>query len=326
MGCAYYARQEMRIPFVLGLALLLAPGVRAEKVVSDGVAVIVNDAVITYQDVELYISQARSLLEVQYGGQPQVLRQKMTELRQDGTEQLVERQLILDEFKTAGYNLPASIIDDTIEERIKQKYRNRVTFVQDLRARQQTWESFHQQQRDEIVVDAMRRRNVPQDTLISPQKILDYYQTNQATFAVGEQVRLRLIMLNKQAGDTGAARQLADDILRKIKEGAKFEEMAMHSDGPQRNTGGLAGWTERDQLRKELADVAFKLKPGELSDIIDLPDSCWLLKLEEKKEAHTRPLAEVQDDIERTLRINEAMRQQKKWITRLREKAFVRYF
>lgn len=316
----------MRVLFVLGLALLLVSGARAEKLVSAGIAVIVNDSIITYQDVEQYIGQAVELLKVQYAQQPEVLRQRITQTQQDGMEQLVERQLILHEFKTSGYNFPASIIDDTIEERIKGKYRSRVIFVQDLRARQQTWENFHQQQYDEIVVDAMRRRNIPQDTLISPQKILDYYDAHKTNFAVGEQVRLRMIMLTNQPATPGANKQLATEVLGKIKEGASFAEMANVSNGPQRDSGGLANWAERDQLRKELADVAFTLKKDEVSGVIELPESCWLLKLEEKKEAHIRPLTEVQDDIERALRINEAVRLQKKWITRLKEKAFVRYF
>ena len=317
----------MRVLFVLGLALLLVSGAHAaEKRISAGIAVIVNDSIITYQDVEQYIGQAVELLEIQYARQPEVLRQKKTQTQQDGMEQLVERQLVLHEFKTAGYNFPASIIDDTIEERIKAKYRNRVTFIQDLRARQQTWENFHQQQYDEIVVDAMRRRNIPQDTLISPQKILDYYEANKTNFAVGDQVRLRMIMLTNNPASPEASKQLATEILGKIKEGASFAEMANVSNGPQRDNGGLANWAERDQLRKELADVAFSLKKGDVSGVIELPESCWLLKLEDKHEAHIRPLAEVQDEIERALRINEAVRLQKKWITRLKEKAFVRYF
>ena len=316
----------MRVFFILGLMLLLGAGARAEKLVSAGIAVIVNDSIITYQDVEQYIGQAVELLKSQYAQQPEVLRQRITQTQQDGMEQLVERQLILHDFKTAGYNFPASIIDDTIEERIKAKYRNRVTFVQDLRARQQTWENFHQQQYDEIVVDAMRRRNIPQDTLISPQKILDYYEANKTNFAVGEQVRLRMIMLTNQPANPSANKQLATEVLGKIKEGASFAEMANVSNGPQRDNGGLANWAERDQLRKELADVAFTLKKDEVSGVIELPESCWLLKLEEKKEAHIRPLAEVQDEIERALRINEAVRLQKKWMNRLKEKAFVRYF
>jgi hypothetical protein len=34
----------------------------------------------------------------------------------------------------------------------------------------------------------------------------------------------------------------------------------------------------------------------------------------------------MRDEIERTLRITEAARVQKKWLGRLKEKAFVRYF
>src|SRR5688572_345034 len=153
----------MRVLFVLKLAVFLTGSAVAQKAVSDGVAVIVNDSIITYQDVEMYIRQAVDLIVQQYGRQPEVMRQKISELRADGTEQLIERQLILNEFKTAGYQFPQSIIEDNIQERIKQRYRDRVTFIQDLRARKQTWETFHKQQYEEIIVDAMRRRNSPQD-------------------------------------------------------------------------------------------------------------------------------------------------------------------
>jgi len=321
------AANYMRVLCVFALALLFAMAAPAQKAVTDGVAVIVNDAIITYQDVEQYIGQAVDLLVRQYSRQPEAMRQKIGEARQDGTDQLVERQLILHDFKTAGYQFPMSIIEDTIQERTKQRFRDRVTMMQTLREQGITYETYRQRQHDEIIVEAMRRRNVPQDVLISPQKILDYYQTNKTNFAVGDQVKLRTIVLNKPPGDTGAVKQLAEEILRKINEGALLSDMAkIHSDGPQRNTSGDSGWSERDQLRKELADVAFSLKPGERSGVIDLRDSCWLIQVEEKREAHVRPLSEVRDEIERTLRINEAQRLQKKWIKKLKDKAFVRFF
>jgi parvulin-like peptidyl-prolyl isomerase len=317
----------MRVLSVFAVALLLAGQAPAEQTISDGIAVVVNDAIITFQEVNNYIRPAVDLLRSQYGRQPVVFDQKLMEVRADGTEQLIERQLILNEFKTAGYQFPQSIIEDNIQDRIKQRYRDRVTFVQDLRARGQTYETFHKQQYEEIIVEAMRRRNAPQDILISPQRILDYYETNKTNFLVGDQVKLKMIMLNKPPGDQGNAKQLAEDILRKVKEGAPFNEMAkIHSDGPARNSGGDAGWAERDTLRKELADVAFTLKPGETSGVIDLPESCWLLLAEEKRTAHVKPLSDVRDEIERTLRLNEARRLDRKWIKRLREKAFVVFF
>jgi peptidyl-prolyl cis-trans isomerase SurA len=317
----------MRLLIALTCALSLAFAARAEKAVSDGVAVIVNDSIITYFDVQKHIQDTIDLLVAQYQRQPETMKQKINEVRAEGTEQLVERQLVLHEYKVAGYNYPEAIIEDSIQERIKQKYRNRTTLLEGLHAQGITYENWKQQQREEILVIAMQQLKVPRDVLISPQKILDYYETNKTNFAVGEQAKLRMIVLNKPPSDNGSAKQLAEDIARKLKEGASFAEMAkIHSDGPQRNNGGDAGWAERDTLRKELADAAFALKVGETSGVIDLPDSVWILRVDEKREARIKPLPEVRDEIERTLRINEASRVQRKWITRLKEKAFVRYF
>jgi parvulin-like peptidyl-prolyl isomerase len=305
-----------------------APTLSAEPIVTDGIAVIVNDTIITYQDVEQSAGQAIDILIRQYRSQPEVLRQKIAEARAEATDILVERQLILHEFQTAGYNFPESIIEDSIQERIKQQFRDRVTLMQTLKEQGITSETYRQRIREEIIVEAMRRRNMAQDILISPQKIVDYYEEKKTNFAVGDQVKLRMIVLNKSPADAGAtAKALAQEILNKINEGASFNEMArIYSDGPQRATEGDWGWVERSVLRKDLADVVFELKTGERSSVIDLNDSCWIVVVEDRRLAHVRPLAEVRDEIERTLRRTESARLQKRWIDRLKEKSFVRYF
>jgi parvulin-like peptidyl-prolyl isomerase len=293
----------------------------------NGIAAIVDEAIITRQEVNEYIRAAEIALRQTFARQPDVLEQRLSKLREDGTEQLIERQLILHEYKTAGYNYPETIIQDRIDERVKQRYRDRVSLMQSLHEMGITSETFRKQQREEILIIAMRQLKTPHDTLISPQKIHDYYEQHQTNYLVGEEVKLRMIVLNKPPGDTGAVKQLAEEILRKIKEGASFAEMAkIHSDGPYKNSGGDRGWVERDADRKELSDVAFSLKPGEHSGVIDLPDSCWLILVEDRRAARTRPLPEVREQIERTLRIEESTRQERKWLKRLREKSFVRYY
>jgi hypothetical protein len=305
-------------------AVFLAEHLGAEQRISDGVAVIVNDSLITYQDVARHIQDATDVLATQYARQPEVFDQRMREIREQGTEDLVARQLILHEFKTVGSSYPESIIEDEIERRMKEKWHDRATLLHSLQVQGMGYETWHRQRREEFIVTLMQNAKVPRDVLISPEKIRTFYETNRTNFAVPDQVKLRTIMLNKPPGDTGAVKQLATEILRKINEGAAFQEMArIHSDGAQRAT---AEWARRDTLRKELADVAFSLKVGEKSDVIDLPDACWILLVEEKQPAHIRPLTEVRDDIERVLRLTEAARVQKKWLTRLKEKAFVRYF
>jgi parvulin-like peptidyl-prolyl isomerase len=141
-------------------------------------------------------------------------------------------------------------------------------------------------------------------------------------------VKLRMIVLNKQAGTDGAqTRALADDILTKIKEGASFTEMAnVNSQAAADKKNGDWGWVERPVLRKELADVAFKLKAGERSEVIDTPEACYLMQVDETRPTHFKTLGEVRDEIEKNLLLEEQSRLEKQWIDRLKKKTFVRYF
>jgi peptidyl-prolyl cis-trans isomerase D len=99
-----------------------------------------------------------------------------------------------------------------------------------------------------------------------------------------------------------------------------------YSDGSQKAEGGDLGWRDRSVLRKEFADAIANLKAGQRTGIIDLPDACFILQLDEVKPAQLRPLAEVREDIEKTLLSQERARLQKKYVERLKKKAFVRYF
>jgi peptidyl-prolyl cis-trans isomerase D len=120
---------------------------------------------------------------------------------------------------------------------------------------------------------------------------------------------------------------LAREIAAKLKEGATFAEMAsIYSQGSQQHQGGDWGWVERPVLRKELADVAFTLAPGQTSDAIDTADAIYLMQVEDKKPAHAKPLTDVRSDIEKTLRTQEQARLQKQWIEGLKKKTFIRYF
>jgi len=72
--------------------------------------------------------------------------------------------------------------------------------------------------------------------------------------------------------------------------------------------------------------VAFSLKPGELSDVLELAEGCYLMKVEEFHPAHTKPLNEVRGEIEKKLEGEQRQRLRKQWIERLKAKAFIRLF
>ncbi len=58
---------------------------------------------------------------------------------------------------------------------------------------------------------------------------------------------------------------------------------SVDSEGASAATGGDLGWSNRDQLIKELADKAYSMKPGEISGVIESPLGFHIIKLEEKK-------------------------------------------
>jgi parvulin-like peptidyl-prolyl isomerase len=315
---------------VLIAFLLAAPPVFAanETRLANAIAVIVNDAIITYEEIEALSAPAVELYQRQFARQPELMQQKITDARAEATEQLVERQLILHDWKTSGYNLPESIIEDAVKERIRERFGDNLTFTKTLQAQGVTKEQFREKVREEIIVGALRAKNIGSELIISPQKIEAYYAANRDKFKVDDQVKLRMIVINKKPGDTNSpARALMEEVRRKIKEGAAFAEMAaIYSEGSQRSQGGDWGWVDRSVPRKELAEVAFSLQAGQLSDIVELADACYLMLVEQAKPAHIKPLADVRDEIEKTLLAQERARLQKRYVEKLKAKSFVRYF
>lgn len=311
------------------VALLACAAFTAHAQLVNGIKAIVHDSIITYDQVNLASGRGLALLNRQYRNEPAVFRQKADQLIADNLEQLVQRKLILRDFEQAGYNLPDSIVDEAVNDRVREQFGgDRVRFVKTLQADGLNYEKYREQVRDEIVVEILRSRNVSQAVIMSPHKIEQYYRANGDKFMVEDQVKLRMIVLPK-GSEAGAdqARALAGEVLTKLKEGAAFEEMALvYSQGSQRAQGGDWGWVEKSVLKKELADVAFSLKPGELSGVIDQPEAAYLMRVEEARPAHVRPLNEIREEIERTLILEERARTQKRYVEKLRGKTFVRYF
>ncbi|MGA9449985.1 MAG: peptidylprolyl isomerase, partial [Verrucomicrobiia bacterium] len=290
--------------------LCLSLPLRAE--LADGVKAIVNDTVITYAQVEEFTAPAEEVLRREYTAQPEVFQQKLAEALDNSLELLVERQLILHEFEAKYTKLPDSVVDELVQDRIREQFGDRVTAMKSLQAQGMTYEQFREDVREQFIESQLRNMNVSREIVISPYKVETYYLAHQDDFKVEDEIKLRMIVLNKTSDDDTNTPALAREVLSQIREGASFQQMAsVYSQGSQRKQGGDWDWVGRSVLRKELADVAFTLKPGQVSDVIDTPGACYLMLVEQTRPAHVRPLSEVRDDIEKNLRTQEQARVQK---------------
>ncbi len=283
---AYTApRSKMKVLITLlaaGTLFVGAPALRAE--LANGIDAVVDDAVITYHEVNTLNEQAYQALVRAYRNEPATLEQRLGQVRNDSLDILVKRQLILHDFKASGYSLPESVINDLVDERIKQDFGDRATLTKTLDARGMTLDKFRQQVRERFIVEQLRAKNVSSALIISPHKIESYYQAHRDDYKVEDEIKLRVIVL-KVSDDTNAppAAKLAQEIHTKLVEGASFAEMAtLYSQGSQRGQGGAWPWYEQSQLTKGLADMVYPLPVSKFTGVFSRTtgDDYWVYQYE----------------------------------------------
>ena len=138
---------------------------------------------------------------------------------------------------------------------------------------------------------------------LSDADIQAYYEAHKAQYEVKDQAKVRHILIAVPAGADAkmdaAAKAKAGDILKQLKAGADFGDLAKkNSDDPgSKQSGGELGFLTPGQTVPEFNKAAFSLQPGQLSDIIKTQFGYHILQVEERQTAHTKPLAEVKADI-----------------------------
>lgn len=132
---------------------------------------------------------------------------------------------------------------------------------------------------------------------VTDSEIEDYYKKHIKNYQQPEQVRARHILI-KPDNDKKKAKAEIEAILKEIKAGKSFEELAeKYSACPSKSRGGDLGFFARGKMVKPFEDTAFSLKVGEISNIVETSFGFHIIKLEEKKEARIIPLSEAKKDI-----------------------------
>ena len=296
--------------------------------VIDGIAAIVNGEIITYSQVRGLSAPRERLLRTQFKGEE--LEKQVKEARDAALKDLIDRQLIVQSFQKEKFELPEYFVEQRVNDIIREDFGgDRATFIKTLQAQNYSLSEFKKLEKEKIIVQAMRSKNVKPVTTISPTKVNEYYAKHKTEFTAKEQVKVRLIMIPTRAaeGNSGAQKAIAEEILGKLADGAPFDRMAqMYSEDATRDAGGDWGWIERKTLAPQLEKVAFNLPPGRVSHVIELGPNYYILKVEEKRGGETPSLAKLRPEIEKKLMQEETQRQQEIWLAGLRQKAYIRTF
>src|ERR1700757_4260889 len=268
--------QKLLLPLLFAIALFIPQIRAAEPEVIDGVAAVVNGDVITFSQGQEVSGPRERTLREQYTGAEVV--EKIKEARLAALNDLIDRQLIIQEFKKKQFTIPEYVIEDQVQSIIREEFAgDRQAFLRTLNAQGYTVNKFREIQRDKVIVGAMRQNNVKGTFSATPQQVEAYYEANKQEFATPEQLKLRMIVLNADPLDANSAdstRKMADEIRDKVKGGADFATMAKtYSMDGTAESGGDWGMIDRKTLNQQLTDIAFALSPGQTSQVVEIGDS-----------------------------------------------------
>jgi peptidyl-prolyl cis-trans isomerase SurA len=302
---------------------------------ADGIAAVVEDKIITVEDIRREISPLIPALQKEARNEKE-FNDKLAALQDDIIQTLIDRVLIVKEFnkpkdgdESNKRQIPASVIDNYIaEQQITQFDGDRSKFLAYLRSQGLTLREFRKKVEEDIIYDYMRQQQRKSQSVVSPVKVETYYKENKDRFYQEDSALLRVIQFTRTNNETDPQLQAkGDDVLAKFHTGESFAELArQYSQDTRRNKGGDWGWIKRSDMRKEFTDILFNLKKGEVSQPILVPEGCFLLYVEDRKFAGIQPLEDVRGEIERILAQQMTRQSQERWLERLRRNGYVKTF
>lgn len=327
---------KFRVLLALVSALLLVTWLSADSVVEEIVAR-VNSDIITRSEYQRSRSELLNELKQKSPGDAD---EKFEAQQQNVLRDLIDQDLLVQKGKDLGVTAETQLVK-RLDEMRKQMHLNSMEDLEKAAQEQGiSFEDFKNNMRNQIITQEVIGREVGSKMQITHEEEQAYYDAHKSDLEQPEHVRLSEILVSTQPktpeGDAGkqmpadspeqlaAAEQKAHELLQEIKNGAKFEDVARKSsDGPTAADGGDLGDFKRGMLAKQLEDLTFNMKPGEVSDVIRTKQGFVILKVNEHQQAGIPTLKEIEPQIQDAIYYQKLQPALRAYLTKLREDAYI---
>jgi len=311
-----------------------ASRVQPQRIVNR-IAATVNGRPITANEVSVRLMPIGAQLAAQYPKQGPEFYKQLALAKKNIIEDLVERELLRNEFEGMGGVIRDSLIDQEVNRTILTTFNgDRSAFLKNLSLSGMTIRAFREMTKKQLQVQIMRASKYDQEIPPTPEEIQQEYESTKEQYRdlTKDKIKFKKIFIPMLGDDSSSTPEvqlnLAELISKEIKsKNATFEEMAKrYSKDLYAEKGGDWPVTERSTLSPESAAIIFGAQPGEI--IGPLVDSTgFTIVLVEKKElAPPPPLSAIKEQIDIMARNKRSNERYKKWVERLRKKAIVKIY
>ena len=305
--------------FLTPCFLSLIPAFSAEVV--ERILAVVNDEIITEQDLQVAMAPIVAQVRTTYTGQE--YEDKLKAARAEFLDKIIEDRLILSEAKRKKVIVKDVEVDEMMTD-VRNKFPSREIFLKAIDdqglTEKKLWDRFH----DQVMTQKLVAYEVKSRVSVSPGEINEYYKAHEADFAQGDRVRLQHILIRVGARIEEDAKAFADSLYEQIQQGKPFEELAKtYSEGTEAKDGGEMGWMEKGQLLGEIDEKVFSLGKGEVAAPIKSSLGFHIFKVGERQQSAVKPLLDVRGEIQETIFKEKLKKRLESWIAGLRKSAYI---
>lgn len=271
---------------LLGLIIALGSPIAAQSQQVepvDEIVAIVNDDIIVRSELDSEIKKIVTQLQQQGQRLPS---QSVIEKQVLG--RLILKKLQLEAAARAGINVSEDIVAQAINNIARRNNLNLAEFRQTLADSGLSFRSFRKNIKEEITMQQLLEQEVRRRIRVTDQEVETYLARQAGNLGTRSAYHLQHILIATPEAASpdqlDSARQQAESIVRSLRDGADFADMALtKSDGRQALEGGDLGWRPADQLPTIFADLVINMERGEISDPIRTASGFHIIKLKDYK-------------------------------------------
>jgi peptidyl-prolyl cis-trans isomerase C len=251
--------------------------------------------------------------------------EKRNEVYRQVLDQLVGFKLLVQETKARKMTVPDAELEGQIGQ-MRQRFPSEEAFSKALADQKITLDKLKQDMRSQMLVSKIIETEVAPTVSVTDKDIQAFYEQNKQRFNEPEGVRASHILIrfpqNADAAAKKQARTQAEAVLGKLKAGGDFAALAKEfSQDSSAANGGDLGLFAREQMDPAFAKVAFSLKPGQTSGLVETQFGYHIIKAAEHRAARVVPLAEASNDIRQFLTQQQQQQKAEAFVNALKAKA-----
>lgn len=220
-------------------------------------------------------------------------------------ETLVSRKIVLTKARLDSIEVNETEIEKSVDERMM-FLRNRFSSIEEMEAAfSKSYAVIEKEIKDDIrdqqLINNLRRKKMSGVT-VTFEEVEEFYNANRDRLPqVSEAVTVSQIVMYPTVTEDAREKALVaiQDIQQQLKNGADFAQLArQYSQDPgSAPLGGDLGYSRRGEFVKNFEEVAFGLKDGEISGIVESRFGYHIIQLLDKEQdaVHTRHILIVFD-------------------------------